>query len=69
MVTRASGRALEVTDPTVLASYWAALGRDPMEAWVFRADLDEAVVTTVAGDELVIDSWRPGETPRQVRRK
>ncbi len=66
---KVSGRALEVTDPATLASYWEALGRAPMDASVFRVDLAEAVVTTVAGDNLVIDSWRAGEVPRQVRRK
>ncbi len=66
---KVSGRAIEVTEPATLTTYWNALGRTAMEAAVFRVDLDEAVVTTVAGDELVIDSWRAGEAPRQVRRK
>lgn len=66
---KVSGRAIEVTDPAALAAYWAVLARDPMDASVFRVDIEEAAVTTVAGDELVIDSWRAGEAPRQVRRK
>ncbi len=66
---KVSGRAIEVTEPTMLTAFWTALGRPEMPATVFRADLDEVVVTTVAGDELVIDSWRTGEAPRQVRRK
>jgi hypothetical protein len=66
---KVSGRAVEVTDPVALAAYWGALGRPPMPAVVFRADLLDAALTTVEGDELVIDSWRAGEPPRQVRRK
>lgn len=66
---KVSGRALEVTDRDELGGYWRALGRDPMEAIVFRADLDDAAITVVSGDELVIDSWRAGAAPRQVRRK
>lgn len=66
---KVSGRVIEVTDGAQLATYWGALGRPVMEAAVFRAELADAVVTTVAGDELVIDSWRAGEAPRQVRRK
>ncbi|MCC6237252.1 MAG: pyridoxamine 5'-phosphate oxidase family protein [Dehalococcoidia bacterium] len=66
---KVGGRAHRVTDEAELAAYWQALGRDSMEAVVFRADLDEAAITTVSGDELVIDSWRAGDAPRQVRRK
>ncbi len=66
---KVSGRALEVTDAAELVGYWQALGRDPMEAVVFRGDLADAAITTVSGDELVIDSWRAGGAPRQVRRK
>ncbi len=66
---KVSGRALEVTDPGELALYWGALGRPSMAAVVFRAELEEAALTRVEGEELVVDSWRAGEVPRRVRRK
>jgi hypothetical protein len=65
---KVGGRALEVTDPVALAAFWGALGRPAMPATVFRADLFEAAVTSVDGDELVIDAWRAGEAPRRTRR-
>jgi hypothetical protein len=64
-----SGRTIEVTDPAALEGYWSALGRPAMPATVFRADLLDAALTTVEGDELVIDSWRAGEGARRTRRK
>lgn len=64
-----SGLAFEVTDPALLTAYWDALRRLPMPATVFRADLLDAALTTVEGDELVIDAWRAGEPPRRTRRK
>jgi len=66
---KVGGRALEVTDPAALAAYWGTLGQEPMPALVFRADLLDAAVTTVEGEELVIDAWRAGEPPRRTRRK
>ena len=66
---KVGGLALEVTDFAALAAFWGTLGREPMPATVFRADLLDAVVTTVEGDELVIDAWRAGEAPRRARRK
>lgn len=66
---KVSGRAHRVTDDAELGGYWQALGREPMAAIVFRADLDDAAITRVSGDELVIDSWGAGAAPRQVRRK
>lgn len=35
----------------------------------FRADIAEVVRTRVAGDELVVELWRPGRPLREVRRK
>jgi hypothetical protein len=66
---KVSGQAFEVTDLDALAEYWAVAGHEPMDATVFRTELEEAVLTTVEGDELVITSWRPGAAPREVRRK
>jgi hypothetical protein len=66
---KVGGRALEVMDPDALDTFWAALGRPPMPATVFRADLLDAAVTTIEGEKLVIDAWRAGEPPRRTRRK
>ena len=66
---KVSGRALEVTDEPTLKRFWASAGHDPMAALVFRCELEEAALTTVDGDDLVIDAWRAGEAPRQVRRR
>jgi len=68
---RVSGRALAVTDAEVLAAFWRVLGHDetPMEAVVFRCELADASLITVEADELVVDSWRAGQPPRQIRRK
>jgi Pyridoxamine 5'-phosphate oxidase len=66
---KVSGRAIEVTDPAELATFWGALGRPVLPATVFRADLLDAALTTVEGDELVIDAWRAGEPARRTRRK
>ena len=66
---KVGGRALEVTDPVALAAFWSTLGREAMPATVFRAELLDAAVTTVEGDELVIDAWRAGGAPRRMRRK
>jgi hypothetical protein len=66
---KVGGRAIEVTDAPSLAAFWGALGRPPMPASVFRAELLDAALTTVDSDELVVDSWRAGEPPRRTRRK
>jgi hypothetical protein len=68
---RVAGRAFEVIDAEQRAAFWRASGQDDtsMEALVFRCELDDASFITVEGDELVVDSWRDGQPPRQVRRK
>jgi hypothetical protein len=38
----------------------------PMD--LFRADLTDASIVRVEGNELVIDSWRDGEPPKRRRR-
>jgi hypothetical protein len=58
-----------VTDAAALAAFWGALGGRRCRRVVFRADLEEAAVTTVEGEELIVDAWRAGEPPRQVRRR
>ncbi|MEX2100748.1 MAG: hypothetical protein WEB19_04970 [Acidimicrobiia bacterium] len=41
----------------------------PSGVGLFRADLTDASLTRVQGDQLVIDWWRADEPPRQVRRQ
>jgi hypothetical protein len=67
---RVSGRALEVTDQQELVRYAAGApdGGLPERFHLFRADLTEAVRVRVAGDHLVVDTWRPGRGLRTVRR-
>jgi hypothetical protein len=68
-----SGRVELVDDPTTTAAITSAVaessGQEPDEPFdLFRADLSEAVLVTVAGDELVIESWHQGRgTSRTTR--
>lgn len=43
-------------------------GKAPEDAHAFLLDLQEAVVTAVEGEELVIRTWHPGRGVRTVRR-
>jgi hypothetical protein len=67
-----SGRAIEVTgeEKAAVARQAGDRGDDVAEAFdLFRADITEAVTISVIGDELVIESWRPGEKVRRRARK
>jgi len=64
---RISGRAVEVTDPAVIARYAEAVA-PPEPFHLFRADLTEVVRISVEGEELVLRTWRPGHPPRTIRR-
>ncbi|UQA94861.1 pyridoxamine 5'-phosphate oxidase family protein [Streptomyces halobius] len=65
---RVSGRAVEVTDPEVLARY-AADVKPPEPFLLFRAaELTEVVRTSIEAPYLVVESWRPGGPLRTVRR-
>jgi general stress protein 26 len=61
-----AGRAILVRDPERLES----MGGDG-EADLFRADLDEVVLTHLddSGEYLVIELWRPGRGLTKTRRK
>jgi len=62
-----SGRAVEVTDPDELRAFTQA--EEPPEPYhLFRLLLDQAVLTSVEGGHLVIQSWRPGALPRRTQR-
>jgi hypothetical protein len=68
---KVSGRAEEITEPGRRKEIFAAMGQsDSGESHVFRAELDEVstVRLGVPADHLVIDSWREGEEPKQIRR-
>lgn len=43
-------------------------GREGGDFHLFLLDLTEAVRTPVAGDHLVIETWRPGLPVRRVER-
>ena len=69
-----SGRAELVDDDEAKAKVMAAVtevvGNEPPEPFdLFRADLTEASLVTVAGDDLVVDSWRAGEAARRRTRR
>ncbi|MER7698249.1 MULTISPECIES: pyridoxamine 5'-phosphate oxidase family protein [unclassified Streptomyces] len=64
---RVSGRAVEITDPEVIARFIEE-ANPPEPFHLFRAELTEVVRIGLDGDALVIRSWRPGQPPRTVRR-
>ena len=64
---RISGRAVEVTDPEVLARFIEAV-RPPEPFHLFRVELTEVVHTGLDGEEIVVRVWRPGHALRTIRR-
>ncbi|GES33837.1 hypothetical protein San01_63250 [Streptomyces angustmyceticus] len=64
---RVSGRAVEVTDPAVVARYAAAVG-PPEPFHLFRAELTEAVRTYTEDGWVVLESWAPRRPLRTLRR-
>ncbi|MFD3421331.1 pyridoxamine 5'-phosphate oxidase family protein [Streptomyces decoyicus] len=64
---RVSGRAVEVTEPQVVARYAAAV-KPPEPFHLFRAELTEAVRTYTEDSYVVLESWVPGRPLRTVRR-
>ena len=67
-----SGKAIVETDPEAVRAYFAAFAEErdfeaPADALLCRCDIQDMSITTVEGDELVIDLWREGSPPRQVR--
>ncbi|MEU9093060.1 pyridoxamine 5'-phosphate oxidase family protein [Streptomyces sp. NPDC048428] len=65
---RISGRAVEVTDPEVLARFIGEV-KPPEPFHLFRVELTEVVRIGLEGDDtLLIQSWRPGHPLRTVRR-
>ncbi|MFG2599647.1 pyridoxamine 5'-phosphate oxidase family protein [Streptomyces sp. NPDC048462] len=65
---RISGRAVEVTDPAVLARFIEEVV-PPQPFHLFRLELTEVMYTGIeGGDTLVIRVWRPGKPLRSFRR-
>ncbi|WP_393056978.1 pyridoxamine 5'-phosphate oxidase family protein [Streptomyces sp. LN549] len=65
---RISGRAVEVTDPEVLARFIGEV-KPPEPFHLFGVELTEVVrIGLEGGDTLLIQSWRPGHPLRTVRR-
>ncbi|MEU9114784.1 pyridoxamine 5'-phosphate oxidase family protein [Streptomyces sp. NPDC048483] len=64
---RVSGRAVEVTDPEVVARYAAAV-KPPEPFHLFRAGLTEVVRTSTEAPWMVVEAWRPDRPLRTIRR-
>lgn len=64
---KVAGIAHEVTGEAKAA--YVTGTEPPGEFHAFRLELQEAVLTSVEGDELVVRVWRPGQPVRTIRRK
>lgn len=64
---RISGRAVEETDPDVLARF-VEEAKPPEPFHLFRTELTEVVRTGLKGEELIIQTWRPGAPLRTLHR-
>ncbi|HEX8759331.1 MAG TPA: pyridoxamine 5'-phosphate oxidase family protein [Pseudonocardiaceae bacterium] len=67
-----SGRAVLVTDPGERDALLQALGAPPGQSSdVFRADIDEVVITRVGepADHLLIELWRPDQPLHRIQRR
>ncbi|NGO71763.1 pyridoxamine 5'-phosphate oxidase family protein [Streptomyces boncukensis] len=67
---RVSGRAVEVTDPDVLAAYAAGApeGEVPDVFHLFRADVREVTRVSIEMPDIVFRVWNPGRALRTIRR-
>jgi hypothetical protein len=64
------GRALEVTDPKVIAEFTGELEENPGEFHLFRVEVSEVALTTVDQERglLIVDSWSEDGGVRHVER-
>jgi hypothetical protein len=68
---KVAGRVEEVLDGERRAAIFKAMGSpDTGGAHLFRADLKEVSTVRLGepADHLLIDSWREGEAPKQIKR-
>jgi hypothetical protein len=68
---KVAGRAEEITDPQRMKEIFEAMGHPQSgPSHLFRAELGEVSTVRLGepADHLLIDSWREGEEPRQIRR-
>jgi hypothetical protein len=66
-----SGRVEEVGGERRAAAFRAAGHPDSGESHLFRADIEEVATVRLGGDppdHLLIDSWREGQEPKQIKR-
>ena len=69
---KVAGRAVEITDPEVLADFAAAQEQTPPGPFhLFRLDLTEASTVSLGepADHLLIEVWRPGTGVRRIERR
>jgi len=70
-----NGRAVEITDPATFAAVAKASTAEghpeppPGPYHLFKLDVTDVSIVQVAGDHLVIDSWREGRGVKQVKRQ
>jgi Pyridoxamine 5'-phosphate oxidase len=68
---KVNGIAVLVDDAATRDRFAATLQQPPPSSGfaLFRAALTDASLARVDGDHMVIDSWRDGEPPQQLRRQ
>lgn len=64
---RISGIAVEITDPELIAGY-AGEVEQPGPFHLFRVELTEVVRVSLEVPHIVMETWRPGEPLRTIRR-
>jgi hypothetical protein len=68
---KVAGRAEEITDPERMKEIFEAMGHPQSgPSHLFRAELNEVSTVRLGepADHLVIDFWREGEEPKQIKR-
>jgi hypothetical protein len=67
---KVGGRAEPVTDAATVDRFVARLPQELPSSGMapFRAELTDASLARVEGEEMVIDGWHPGQGVRRIRR-
>ena len=66
---KVSGRVVAPSDTSAFLDFLRERsGSEPPPGSMFAVDLSEVVRTTVATDELVVETWRPGRGVTTLRR-